>query len=406
MNWRPVLIVLLVASPASAADWPQFLGPTRNGVSTETGLVALWDKNGPPVLWSVPVGEGYGAPVIVGDRLILFHRQGDEEVVECLHAVMGATRWKHAYATRYRDDFGKGDGPRSTPTVADGRVYTLGPDGQLTCLELATGKKVWDRPLNDDYQVPRGFFGVATSPLVEGDLVLVNVGGRDAGIVALAKDTGKEVWKATNHEASYASPVAATIDGVRYVFFFTREGFVALDPKTGHIYFKEHFRSRMNASVNAASPVVAGNLVLFTASYGTGAILLRVKKDGFEEVWRRDDVLSSHYNTPIVHEGFLYGSDGRQESGARLRCIDLATAKVRWTREDFGCTSMLLADGKLILLTEAGDLVLAQPTPEAYRELARATVLSGPCRAELALANGRLYGRDNKKLVCWDVRKK
>ncbi len=405
MTWRSILL-LFVAGPALAADWPQFLGPTRNGVSTETGLAASWDKNGPPVLWSVPVGEGYSAPAIVGDRLILFHRQGDEEVVECLDAATGRSRWKHASPTRYRDDFGKGDGPRSTPTIADGRVYTLGADGQLTCLELETGKKVWDRALNDDYQVPKGFFGVATSPLVEGDLVLVNVGSRQAGIVALAKDTGKEVWKATNHEASYSSPVAATIDGIRQVFFFTREGIVALDPKTGKVRFNLHFRSRMNASVNAAAPVVAGDLVLFTASYGTGAVVLRIKKDGFEEVWKSDEVLSSHYNTPIVHDGFLYGSDGRQEQGARLRCVELATGKVRWTKDDFGCASMILADGKLFVLTEAGDLVLVRPTPEGYRELARATVLTGPCRADLALSNGRLYGRDNKKLVCWDVRKK
>jgi outer membrane protein assembly factor BamB len=392
--------------PVSAADWPQFLGPARNGVSAETGVLASWPREGPPVLWHREVGEGFSAPVVVGDRLLLFHRVNDEEVVECLDASTGKGQWKFAAPTRYRDAFGKGDGPRSTPVVAGGRVYTLGVEGRLCCLELATGRKVWERSLNEDYQVPPGFFGVATSPLVEGDLLLVNVGGRGAGIVAFDRDSGKEVWKATDHAASYSSPVAATIHGVRHVFFLTREGIVSLDPKAGNVRFSKHWRSRMNASVNAATPVVAGDLVFFTASYNTGAILLRVKSDGFDEVWQSDEVLSSHYNTPIAKDGFLYGFDGRQESGPRLRCVELKTGKVRWTREDFGCGSMILADGKLVILTESGDLVLAEPTPEAYREKARARVLTNPCRAELALANGRLYGRDNTKLVCWDLRQK
>src|SRR5262249_26076456 len=157
-------------------------------------------------------------------------------------------RWKFAYPTRYNDDFGKGDGPRSTPLVAGGRVYTLGAEGTLHCLELETGKKVWERPLNEDYQVRKGVFGVSTSPLLDGDLLLVNVGGKGAGIVAFARDTGKEVWRATGHEASYASPVAATIAGTRHVIFFTREGIVSLNPKDGTVRFSKHWRSRMNAS--------------------------------------------------------------------------------------------------------------------------------------------------------------
>jgi outer membrane protein assembly factor BamB len=358
------------------------------------------------VLWEKEVGEGYSGPVIAGDRLILFHRVGDEEVVECLDAATGKGRWKYAYATDYRDSFGKGDGPRSTPLVAAGHVCTLGPNGQLLCLSLEDGKKVWSRALHEDYQVRKGFFGVGTSPLLEGDLLLVNVGGKGgAGIVAFHKDTGKEVWRATGHDASYASPVAATIDGVRHALFFTREGLVSLDPAGGAVRFSKRWRSPIDASVNAASPVVVGDLIFLTACYRTGAVLLRVRKDRALEVWKSDEVLSCHFGTPVYRDGFLYGFDGRQEEGARLRCVALKTGKVCWTRDGFGCGSMIAAGGNLIVLSEGGDLVLVEPNGERYREKARASVLTGPCRAPMALSGGRLYARDGKKLVCWDLKK-
>jgi outer membrane protein assembly factor BamB len=396
----------LVTGVSPAADWPQFRGPDRSGISPETGLPSAWPREGPPLIWEKKVGPGYSGPVVAGGRLILFHRVGDKEVVECLDAGSGKGRWQFSYPTAYVDDFGKGDGPRSTPVVAGNRVYTLGAEGMLTCLELDTGKKVWARPVNEDYRVRKNFFGVGTTPLVEGNLLLVNVGAPGAGIVAFAKDTGKEVWRATDDAASYSSPVAATIDGVRHVFFFTREGLVSLDPARGAVHFRKRWRARYAASVNAATPLVVKDLVFLSASYETGAVLLRVKKDGAEEVWKGDNILSNHYETSIYHDGHLYGFDGRQESGARLRCVELLTGKVRWTNEDFGCGSMVLADGKLLILSEKGDLVLVVSTPKAYRERARAKVLAGPCRAPVALAGGRLYLRDDKRLLCLDLKKK
>ena len=400
------LACALGAAACTAADWPQFLGPTRNGVSTETGLKATWPKEGPPVVWQKDVGEGFSGPVVVGDRVVLFHRVGDEEVVECMNTADGATKWKKGYPTSYRDAYGKGDGPRATPLVADGRVCTLGADGVLQCLKLEDGDKVWRKELHKDYDVQPGFFGVATSPLLEGGRLLVNVGGaHGAGIVAFNKDDGKEVWKADDHDASYSSPVAADLDGKRQAVFLTREGLISLDPADGTIRYSKHWRSRMDASVNAASPVVVGDQIFLTASYGTGAVLLRAKKDGLEEVWKNDKVLSSHYGTPIYLDGYLYGFDGRQEQGARLRCIEMKSGDVKWTQEGFGCGSMILADGKLVILTEDGDLVLAKANPDKYEELARATVLeSRPVRAPLALADGKLYGRDGRKLVCWNLR--
>jgi outer membrane protein assembly factor BamB len=390
-----------------AADWPQWLGPERNGASVETGLLQSWPKEGPPVVWQREVGDGFSGPVVAGDWLILFHRVGDEEVVQALDTPNGRERWKFAYTTRYRDLLGKGNGPRSTPLVAGKRVYTLGAEGRMHCLELETGKQVWERALNDDYRVRQGFFGVGTSPLVEGNLVLVNVGGKEAGagIVALDKDTGKEVWKATRDEASYSSPVVATLDGTRSVIFFTREGLQALDPATGAVRFGKHWRSRLDASVNAATPLVIDGHVFLTACYGTGAVLLKVRKDGVDEVWQSDDVLSEHYGTPVRQGEFLYGFDGRQEEGPRLRCVEWKTGKVRWTQEGFGCGSLVLADGNLFALTEAGDLILVEATASVYHEKARASVLGGPCRAQLALADGRLYGRGAGRLVCWNVKK-
>jgi outer membrane protein assembly factor BamB len=393
---------------AAAADWPQLLGPQRNGISAETGLLQSWPPQGPPVLWEKAVGAGLSGPVVAGPRLILCHRRGDRELVTCFDAATGAERWQFAYPTTYTNDLGVPDdeGPRSTPVIADGRVWTLGAEGRLHCLDLESGKKVWDRDVNTHYDVRKAYFGVGTSPLVEGNLVLVNVGGRQgAGIVAFDKETGKEVWKATNHDASYSSPVAAALGGTRHVLFFTREGLVGLDPTTGTVRFSKRWRARFDASVNAAVPLVIDDQIFLSASYNTGAVLLRVRPGGLDEVWKGDAILSNHYNTSVHHGGFLYGLDGRQEQGVRLRCVELRTGAVRWTQEGFGCSALILAEGNLICLTENGELVLVEATPAAYREKARATVLTKPCRAHPALADGRLCGRDGRRLVCWNLKR-
>ena len=403
---RAVFLIPFVCLPfALAADWPQFLGPQRDGVSTEKGLRQTWNEKGPPVVWQKEVGEGFSAPVVAGDRLVLFHRVGDEEVVSCLNATNGEEIWKHREATKYRDALGKGDGPRATPSIVGERVYTLGPSGRLLCLKLADGEKVWQRELLKDYNVPRSYFGVGTSPILEGGRVLVNVGARGAGIVAFDKDDGKEVWKTTDDGASYSSPVVAEIDGVRHVLFFTRLGILSLDPANGNVRFSKRWRSRMDASVNAATPVVAGDLAFFSSCYDTGAIVIRVKKDGMEELWSNDRTLTCHFSTPVYHDGCLYGFDGRQEGGTEMRCVDLKSGKVHWNKEGFGCGSMILTENRLLVLSEGGELVSVECNREKYVEKARAAVLTGPCRAHMALSNGRLYARDNHKLVCWNLKK-
>jgi outer membrane protein assembly factor BamB len=405
MSRRNLLSLAVCLLGAVAADWPQFLGPQRNSTSTETGLLQGWNEKGPPVLWQREIGDGFSAPVVAGDRLILFHRIGDEEIVECLDASSGKPMWKRTNPTKYEDPLGKGDGPRSTPLVVGERVYTLSPGGLLQCLKLTDGERVWQRALLDDYMVPPSFFGVGTSPILEGNRLIVNVGAREAGIVAFDKDNGKEVWKATGDGASYSSPIAVTIDGMRHVIFLTRLGIVSLDPADGSVRFSKRWRSRMNASVNAATPVAIGDRLFFTACYETGAILVKAKKDGIEEVWSNDRSLSCHFGTPVYHDGFLYGFHGRQETGTEMRCVEVKTGEVRWSKDGFGCGSMILAEGNLIVLSEGGDLVLIECKGDQYREKARASVLTGPCRAHMALANGRLYARDNKKLVCWKMTK-
>src|SRR5262245_39335848 len=306
------IAILFLVAVAHAADWPQFLGPARDSRSPETGLIDSFGDKGPKLLWRHAAGEGFSSPVVAGDKVILFHRVGKEEVVEALDAAKGTPLWRFSYATAYRDSFGKGNGPRATPTVAGKQVFTYGAEGKLHCLDLEKGTRVWERDLTKDYEPRQSFFGIGTSPIVEGDLLLVNVGGREAGIVALQRDSGKEAWKATSQEASYASPVAATIDGVRHVFFFTRDGLVSLDPKNGKVRFSKRWRAKINASVNATSPVVVGNEVFVTASYDTGGLLAKVKADGIEEVWSNDTSLSSHYSNCVAHEGLLFGFDGRQ----------------------------------------------------------------------------------------------
>lgn len=396
-----------IAFSAQADDWPQWLGPQRNGVSAEKGLVDTFPKEGPKIHWQSEVGEGFSGPVISGEKLILFHRVGGEEIVECLNAASGKGLWKYSYPTDYRDPYSKGNGPRSTPTIVGEKVVTVGADGTMHCLTIKDGKKVWSRSLVNEYKTPLGFFGIGPSPLVEQNLVLMNVGAKQAGIVAFDLDTGKEVWKATDHPGSYSSPTIATIDGTRVGVFFTRTGAVVLEPKSGKVLYQQRWRSRNDLSVNAATPLIVGNQAFFTASYETGALLLNLKKDGAQEAWTDEEILSSQYNTAISHEGHLYGFDGRVDSRtlATFRCFELKTKKIKWDKSEYGNGSMILADGKLIVLTESGELRLVAATPNAFRELARAPLLdAAPCRAQIALANGRLYARDQRKLVCVDLK--
>jgi outer membrane protein assembly factor BamB len=402
-----LVLLFLFLSAASGEDWPQFLGPARNGVYAATDVALPWPKGGPAVLWKKEIGQGFSGPVVSGGKVILFHRVGDREVVECLNARTGERIWMSDYATHYRDDFGFDEGPRGTPAIAAGRVYTFGAEGVLQSLDFETGKRIWSVETQPKFGVRKGFFGAACSPLVEGDRVLLNVGGPNgAGIAAFEAASGKTLWTATNDDAGYSAPIAATIGGVRHAIFFTRNGLVDVDPANGKIRFQFPWRSRGQASVNAAAPLLIGDLLFLSASYGTGAGVFQLDAVNAKRLWTSDDVLSNHYATSVYQDGYLYGYHGRQEFGPSLRAVELKTGKVAWSEDDFKAGTITLAGGQLLVLRESGELVLAPASPKAFQPVARAQVLPATVRSYPALADGRLYVRNEKTLVCLDLKKK
>jgi outer membrane protein assembly factor BamB len=401
----PAFALLAAPAPAGGGDWPQLQGPARDGHSAETKLNWTWPKDGPKVLWKADLGTGWAGPVVAGDRLIIFHRLGNEEVVWCLDPATGKEKWKHSYKTKYIDDFNFDDGPRATPTIAGDKVFTLGANGDFSATELATGKELWRHNLLERYQASKGFFGAACSPLVMGDRVLVNVGGKGAGVVAFGTADGAEVWKSTSDGASYSSPVAAELDGKPAAVFLTRAGLRVLDPATGKSLYDFPWRPRDNNSVQAAMPLVWKDEIFLTVSYATGGVLLSAKKGEATEIWSNDKSLSSQYNTPVRVGDFLYGTHGRSDVGvAQMRCVAWKSGEVKWSEARYGVASVLAVDGGLLALTEGGDLVRFDASPDGYKERARATVLTKPTRAAPALADGRLFARDGKQLVCLSLK--
>jgi outer membrane protein assembly factor BamB len=443
--------VLAAASALSAVensveDWPQFLGPRANGISGETGLLDKWPDSGPPLLWEKSIGTGYGAPSVLGRQLVLHHRLNDEEVVECFAAETGKSLWRYAYPSHFVDPYGYNNGPRATPLLTSNFCYTFGAEGRLTCLELQTGKLVWQRETAADFKVPEAFFGVGTTPILEEGLLIVMVGGQpDAGLVAFDARTGQTVWqsvgaanwegvpmtgrpgeakvqwKSWDKQASYSTPVAAAPRGRRQVLCLTRQGLVSLDPKTGAVNFSFWFRSPVNESVNAMTPLVVDDLIFISgAYYKVGSVLLRVNPDGksVEEVWR-GLALELHWTTPIYLDGYLYAFSGRNEPDARMRCVELRTGKLMWDLDEhwpphstltphvYGRASSILADGKLITLGEGGLLGLFKPNPAAPEEICHFQVpqLHYPCWAAPVLSRKKLYLRNEDHLVCLDLAK-
>ncbi|HTL56490.1 MAG TPA: PQQ-binding-like beta-propeller repeat protein [Candidatus Limnocylindrales bacterium] len=406
-----LLVTLCFQSALDASDWPQFLGPTRNGVYDGPGLLEHWPSSGPPVTWQKAIGHGFSGPVVADHKLILFHRLGDEETIDCLDAHTSKSIWKFAYPTTYQDDFGFDDGPRATPCVSGNRLYTFGAQGMLHCLDLTSGKKLWGIDLKTEFQAENGFFGMACSPLVEGNTVLLNIGGaKGAGIVALDAATGKLLWKTSDDEASYSSPIAATIGGQRLVLFLTRNGFIAADPLNGRICFQYPWHSRNRTSVNAATPLVLGDTVFISACYGTGALLLRIHDQELEKIWSGDDLLSNHYATCIEKDGFLYGIHGRTDPGynpgPKLRCVDIKSRKLVWETDGIGAATLTLAGNRLLILKESGELVEAPALPEGFRPTNHAQILHSQVRAFPALADGFFYARSKDQLICVDLNKK
>jgi|TARA_B100001750_G_C15469058_1_gene578751 outer membrane protein assembly factor BamB len=401
-----VAVIFQIAGPTNAgqnaSDWPQLLGPDRDG--TVVTAIKPWAPDGPSIRWRRTVGEGFAGPSVVDKRLLLFHRVRNLEVVEALEASTGEVLWSTSYPTTYRDDFGFDEGPRATPTVINGHVFTYGAEGILQALDLASGNRLWSVDTHTEFGVRKGFFGAACSPLVYDGKVMVNVGGpAGAGIVAFDTNTGAVLWKATDHGASYSAPIIMDIHGQPTALFFTRAGLVALDPENGRIIDEFPWRSRLGASVNAATPLAVDQRVFISASYGTGAALLDVQTSRFVPVWTSDDALTNHYATSVYANGYLYGYHGRQEYSPAFRAVDLETGSVAWTVDRFGGGTVILAGNSLLILRERGELVLANATPAAFQPLASAQILEGIVRAFPALANGTLFARNERELVAVEL---
>ncbi len=400
-----VIVALAIAVQAAADDWPQFLGPERNGVSPGPALAETWGANGPKVVWRKAVGAGLSGPVVAQGHLILFHRVAGSELVEALDQRSGASQWLYSYPTSYRDDFGFDEGPRAVPVVANGVVYTFGAQGQLHAIGLGDGKRIWSEDTAMRFGVPKGYFGAAGSPLVEGGAVLANIGGKKAGIVAFEAKTGKVLWTATDDPASYSSAIGATIAGRRYAIFLKRSGLLGLDPATGTVQFQRPWRARQAASVNVATPLVIGDRIFVSAEYGPGAAVLRLDGGKLVDLWASDDVLSNHYATSVYYDGHLYGFHGRQEFGPSFRAVEMATGKVRWSEDKFRAGSVTLVGNRLLIMRESGELLLVPASPEAFRPLARAQILQATVRAYPAIADGFVYVRNDNTLVCLDLRR-
>ena len=432
-------------STRAGEDWGTFLGPAGTGASSLVGIASPWGAAGPRVVWHAAMGEGYCAPAVAGGRAFLFDRVENRLRLRAVEAETGRPLWEAGRDVAYSDSFGYDGGPRAQPVVSGDRLLTFGPDGKLECRAIVDGSLLWEVDTSATYRVIQNFFGVGAAALVVGPqavgaeertLVVVQVGGSregaspaaperldlvkglDSGLVAFDLDTGAEVWRATNQLASYSVPVLATIGGRPLILAWMRDDLVAVEPATGKLLDRFRWRSDELFSVVAASPVVSGDQILLSECYGPGSVLLEVEKESFREL-RRDrpgarprQALKTHWNTPVLQDGYVYGSSGRNAGDAQLVCVNWNTGVVGWSEGGLGRASTTLVDGHLLVLGEYGDLVLARATAEKYDELSRVRpvdaasgreLLVAPCWAAPVIARGLLFVRGNGRVVCLDL---
>ena len=402
-----VLLWTLLTSPTHAADWPQLLGPARDGKAAEgERLAAQFSSSGPKVLWTHPLGSGFAGPVVAEGKTIVFHRVGDKTMVEAIGARDGTDIWRFTYENSYKDNFGMDDGPRGCPAVAQGKVVVHGAEGMVHALNLADGSLLWKYDTVKETGSPQGFFGRACSPLIVEDKVILTPGGRTAqgpaGVIALNLADGRLVWQAVEDEAGYASPV---VHGSA-VFCWMRNNIAAISIADGKVLLQKPLRSEMNASVNAAQPVwVDEDRVFTSAGYGVGAHLWKWGAAGkLTQVWHKEDALECHYSTPVSHQGYLYGFHGRQEFGQHLRCVRADDGNVMWESGRVPGGTLLLVKDTLLVITEAGELWMVDATPEKFNRRAQEQIVKGGHRSYAAFSNGVLYVRDDRQLVAVDLR--
>jgi|GEM_PF-29663 len=429
-----------LSASAVTHDWTSFLGPTHNAISTETELLAHFPETGPSLVWEMQTGTGYTSPAIAGDRLVYLHRVGNRERIECLHPETGELYWQDEYDSDFNDRYGYNNGPRASPVIDGDRVYTYGAQAILQCRRLDSGELIWERDIAREFKVKQGFFGVAGTPLIEGDLLIANVGAPDGPTVAaFDKLTGKMVWGAGQWGAGYSSPVPATVHGDRRLFVFgggesrpPTGGLLMVEPLSGQVDLTFPWRSKTYESVNASSPVVVDNRVFFSASYQTGSALLEIPPSGRREVAWVNPEFDLHFTTAVHDEGHLYGFSGRNETDAALVSVDLSTGRERWRAvpewketvtangkpteitESTYRGSLLKVDGRFLAIGEHGHLLWLDLTPDGYRILSRASLFKARETWALpVLSRGLLYVSQNRRsttdgtpprLLCYDLR--
>ena len=428
---------------ATTEAWPRFLGLRDNATSLESGIATTWTDGGPPLVWEVTKGDGYTTPAIAESRLVLFHRWQDKETIECRDPESGALQWLVDYPITYRDRYGYSNGPRGSPVINGNHVYTFGVTARLTCIDLAAGKQLWQRDLKKDYQVPQYFFGSGSSPLVMGDLLVVNAGGGDAPeqdrptVIAFDKKTGKTRW-ITKHAwgASYASPIATTFHGKKRLLIFaggksrpTIGGLMLINPKDGAIIDTFDWRAAKFESVNATTPLVHGNRIFLTETYRKGGVALDVgqEPEKFSVAWEAPD-LAIHWSMPVYHEGHVYGFHGEREPFAELVCYDWATGKcqwrdeMRWTETINGRSminspfrgSLLYVANQFLCLREGGSLLWLDLSPKGAKTLQRTQLFNATQTwSTPAIHRGLVYisqhyqdlrGKTKPRLLCYDFR--
>jgi len=413
---KTILLCCLLFAPLCFADWPGYRGPRQDGISHET-LNLDWKDHPPKVLWKVPLNTGFSS-FAVGEGLALTQvvreiKGAPREICLALDADTGKERWAADVAVGKGYEGGETgggpDGPRSTPAISGGRVFVLTPDLVLHALDAKSGAPLWKHDLIEKYGAENIGWKSSASPIVEDGLVFVMGGGKDQSLLAFRQDTGEPAWKTGTEGITHATPVLATIHGVRQVIYYCRSGLVSLDAKDGKLLWKFPCKYRASA---AASPVVEGDLVFCTAGYDTGGAVAKITRDGegftATEVWRTpgNKEVASHFSTPVCKDGFLYGMFSFRGYGTGpLKCVEMATGQIRWSQPGFGQGNVILASSKLLALADNGDLVVVEPTPEAYKELVRIKAVEGKCWSTPAVSNGRIYVRSAQEGVCLDSSK-
>jgi outer membrane protein assembly factor BamB len=394
-------------SLALAADWPQYRGPNHDAISPETAIQKTWPANGPKVIWKIPVGESFGSIAVIGKRAYLMVERDGNELCICLDADNGKEIWKREIDKTIFENQG-GNGPRTTPAVVDDRVYVLGTYLKLNCLAAADGQVLWSHDLMKEFngQISNSIkkWGNAASPVVDGNAIYVGGGGPGESLLAFDKLNGGLIWKGENEKITHASPVPATIGGVRQIVFFLESGLVSKQADTGQLLWKYKFPFNVST---AASPVIADDVIYCSAAYGVGAAAARISKDGDQfkatELWKiPGDDLANHWSTPVAYNDHLYGIFGFRKD-YMLKCIDLKDGKEKWRGPVVGRGGLIEVDGALLVQAESGELLLVDAKPDAYKELTRAQPLVGKSWTMATLSNGRIYARSSTHAICLDV---